>query len=70
MSEQELLTLIKTMEKEREEAHRAPSYILYRELVGRADTDEQTLRKQLNSLYSQNLIHVGDTLNDKYIHAK
>lgn len=70
MSNEELLTLIRTMEKEREEARRAPSHILYRELVGRAHTDETTLRKQLNSLYAQKLIHVGPTLNDKYIHAK
>ena len=69
-TEQQVLDTIKNMEKEREEAHRTPSHILYRALAGRVRCDEATLRKALNSLFAQNLIVVGDTLNDKYIHAK
>lgn len=68
--ERQVLDTIKAMEKEREDAHRVPSHILYRPLVGRVQCDEATLRKALNSLFAQKLIVVGDTLNDKYIHAK
>lgn len=68
--EQQVLDTIKAMEKEREDAHRVPSHILYRHLVGKVGCGEATLLKALNSLFAQNLIAIGDTLNDKYIHAK
>lgn len=70
MSNGDLLELIRTMEKEHNDSGRAPSHVLFRDLVGRAAVDEGTLRKQLNALYRQKLIQVGDTINDKYIHAK
>lgn len=70
MSNEELLSLIRSMEKEREDSCRAPSHILYRDLVVRVALDDCTIRKQLNALYKQKKIQVGDTINDKYIHAK
>lgn len=61
---------IKTMEKEREEAHRAPSVILYRDLLGRLECKEKVLKDTLNLLFTQRLIRVGATINDKYITTK
>lgn len=55
-----LLAEIKGMVADIEQAHIAPTHIMWTEI--------QTLQRDtLNKLYSRNLIEVGNTLNDRWI---
>ena len=55
-----LFAEIQRLEQARQEAHRFPDYPLYRELVAHVG-------QALNALYRDGRIHVGSTINDKYI---
>lgn len=70
---EQVFDTIRTMEKEREQAHRAPILVLYRDLYGRVDRvgiDENTLKKALRGLLDAKRIAAGPTLNDWYIRTK
>lgn len=55
-----LLAEIRGMVADIEQAHIAPTYIMWTEI-------QTLLRDTLNKLYSRNLIEVGNTLNDRWI---
>ena len=55
-----LLAEIQGMVADIEQAHIAPTHIMWTEI-------QTMLRDTLNKLYSRNIIEVGNTLNDRWI---
>lgn len=60
----DIYELIKKAKADKQERGGAPSYVVLSELQSIV---LEELRKELNSLYSQGKIRVGETLNSKYV---
>lgn len=62
-----VLQAIQTIARDKQQAHRHPSHVLYSELTHHLHLDRPTLNAALNALYKQRAIRVGSTLNEPYI---
>jgi DNA-directed RNA polymerase delta subunit len=63
----ELTEIIINIENEKKGRNIFPFHALFREVVKESGLETKEVRRQLNILYKQGKIKVGETINDKYI---
>ena len=65
-----MLKLIKKISEQKRKDKITPSHVLFIELVQASGKPTKAVRSELNTLYAQNKIEVGETINDLFIKLK